>query len=181
MAPQKKSKKDANSINAKLALVLKSGKVTLGYRSTLKSLRSGKAKLIIIAGNTPPLRKSELEYYSMLSKAPIHHFSGNNVSTDFLQSMNRTNSIGDRFTFDMNLRPLVILFREAKSLLSEKVVSCALPREKVFHLDFGGFTLAYTISFQQIELGTACGKLFRCSTMAILDAGDSDILSDQQA
>lgn len=54
--------------------------VTLGYKSTLKSLRSGKAKLIIIAGNTPPLRKSELEYYSMLSKAPIHHFSGNNVS-----------------------------------------------------------------------------------------------------
>ncbi|KAL5091786.1 60S ribosomal protein L30, variant 2 [Trichoderma cf. simile WF8] len=80
MAPQKKSKKDANSINSKLALVMKSGKVTLGYKSTLKSLRSGKAKLIIIAGNTPPLRKSELEYYSMLSKAPIHHFAGNNVS-----------------------------------------------------------------------------------------------------
>lgn len=54
--------------------------VTLGYKSTLKSLRSGKAKLIIIAGNTPPLRKSELEYYSMLSKCHIHHFSGNNVS-----------------------------------------------------------------------------------------------------
>merc|ERR1712224_155329 len=77
----KKSKKDANSLNSKLALVMKSGKVTLGYKSTLKSLRSGKAKLIIIAGNTPPLRKSELEYYSMLSKAPIHHFGGNNVSS----------------------------------------------------------------------------------------------------
>ena len=35
--------------------------VTLGYKSTLKMLRSGKAKLVIIAGNTPPLRKSELE------------------------------------------------------------------------------------------------------------------------
>merc|ERR1712224_664818 len=58
----------------------------------------------------PPLRQSELEYYSMLSKAPIHHFGGNNI-----------------------------------------------------------------------ELGTACGKLFRCGTMAILDAGDSDILADQQA
>lgn len=70
----------------------------------------------------------------------------------------------------------------AKSLLSEKHISCALPREKVFHPDFGGFTLAYiSFSFKQIELGTACGKLFRCSTMAILDAGDSDILSDQQA
>jgi len=51
----------------------------MGYKSTLKSLRSGKAKLVIIAGNTPPLRKSELEYYSMLSKTQVHHFSGNNV------------------------------------------------------------------------------------------------------
>ncbi|AOA63105.1 GQ67_00110T0 [Komagataella phaffii] len=27
------------------------------------------------------------------------------------------------------------------------------------------------------ELGTACGKLFRVGTLAILDAGDSDLLS----
>ncbi|KAL8702821.1 MAG: hypothetical protein Q9201_004010 [Fulgogasparrea decipioides] len=106
MAPTtKKAKKTADSINSRLALVMKSGKVTLGYKSTLKSLRSGKAKLVIIAGNTPPLRKSELEYYSMLAKTNVHHFAGNNI-----------------------------------------------------------------------ELGTACGKLYRCSTMAVLDAGDSDIL-----
>ncbi|WDK20230.1 ribosomal protein L7Ae/L30e/S12e/Gadd45 family protein [Colletotrichum graminicola] len=80
MAPVKKSKKDQNSINSKLALVIKSGKVILGYKSTLKSLRTGKAKLILIAGNTPPLRKSELEYYAMLAKTPVHHFSGTNVS-----------------------------------------------------------------------------------------------------
>ncbi|KAF2746932.1 cytosolic large ribosomal subunit protein L30 [Sporormia fimetaria CBS 119925] len=108
MAPKKNKTQD--SINSRLALVMKSGKVTLGYKSTLKSLRSGKAKLVIIAGNTPPLRKSELEYYSMLSKTSVHHFSGNNI-----------------------------------------------------------------------ELGTACGKLFRCSTMAILDAGDSDILTSSAA
>ncbi|RMZ82044.1 hypothetical protein DV737_g2145, partial [Chaetothyriales sp. CBS 132003] len=77
MAP-KKTKKTADSINSRLALVMKSGKVTLGYKSTLKTLRSGKAKLVIIAGNTPPLRKSELEYYSMLSKTSVHHFAGNN-------------------------------------------------------------------------------------------------------
>ena len=97
MAP-KKAKKTTDSINSRLALVMKSGKgkfrsspnllgtsltlwtVTLGYKSTLKCLRSGKAKLVIIAGNTPPLRKSELEYYSMLSKTNVHHFAGNNVS-----------------------------------------------------------------------------------------------------
>lgn len=61
MAPVKKSKKDANSINSKLALVMKSGRVTLGYKSTIKALRSGKAKLILISANVPPLRKSELE------------------------------------------------------------------------------------------------------------------------
>lgn len=31
----------------------------------------------------------------------------------------------------------------------------------------------------QIELGTACGKLFRCGTMVVLDPGDSDILSQE--
>ncbi|KAK0708801.1 50S ribosomal protein L30e-like protein [Apiosordaria backusii] len=109
MAP-KKSKSDAQSIGAKLALVMKSGKVVLGYRSTLKALRTGKARLILIAANTPPLRKSELEYYSMMSKTSVHHYNGTNI-----------------------------------------------------------------------ELGTALGKLFKCSTMAILDAGDSDILADQTA
>ncbi|KAG7841279.1 hypothetical protein KL941_005376 [Ogataea angusta] len=93
-------------MNAKLALAMKSGKFTLGYKSVVKSLRQGKAKLIIIAANTPVLRKSELEYYAMLSKTAIYYFQGGNN-----------------------------------------------------------------------ELGTACGKLFRVGTLAILDAGDSDILS----
>ncbi|CBF70223.1 50S ribosomal protein L30e-like protein [Aspergillus recurvatus] len=106
MAP--KSKKAGDTISSRLALVMKSGKVTLGYKTTIKTLRSGKAKLVIIAANTPPLRKSELEYYAMLAKTPVHHFSGNNI-----------------------------------------------------------------------ELGTACGRLYRCSTMTVLDAGDSDILSSQ--
>lgn len=38
------------------------------------------AKLVLIAGNCPPLRKSELEYYAMLSKTTVHHFSGTNVA-----------------------------------------------------------------------------------------------------
>ena len=34
----------------------------------------------MIAGNCPPLRKSELEYYAMLSKTSVHHFTGSNVA-----------------------------------------------------------------------------------------------------
>ncbi|KAJ1541770.1 60S ribosomal protein L30 [Nowakowskiella sp. JEL0078] len=83
MAPPasgKKAKKNTQeSINSRLALVMKSGKYTLGYKSTLKTLRQGKAKLIIISGNCQPLRKSELEYYAMLSKTGVHHYNGNNI------------------------------------------------------------------------------------------------------
>ena len=51
----------------------------MGNKSTMKTLRSGKAKLVLISANCPPLRKSELEYYAMLAKTPVHHFNGNNV------------------------------------------------------------------------------------------------------
>merc|ERR1711976_1138356 len=75
----KKQKKTQESINSRLALVMKSGKALLGYKQTLKTLRQGKAKLVIIANNTPPLRKSEIEYYAMLAKTGVHHYSGNNI------------------------------------------------------------------------------------------------------
>lgn len=86
--------------------ILCSGKYTLGFKSTLKTLRQGNAVLVIISDNCPPLQKSEIEYYAMLSRCGVHHYSGNN---------------GD--------------------------------------------------------LGTACGKYFRVSCLAITDAGDSDIVS----
>eukprot|EP00112_Aurelia_sp_Birch-Aquarium-sp1_P011184 Seg2356.1 transcript_id=Seg2356.1/GoldUCD/mRNA.D3Y31 product="60S ribosomal protein L30" pseudo=true protein_id=Seg2356.1/GoldUCD/D3Y31 len=79
MVASKKQKKAMESINTRLALVMKSGKYTLGYRSTLKTLRQGKAKLVIIASNTPQLRKSEIEYYAMLAKTGVHHYTGNNI------------------------------------------------------------------------------------------------------
>jgi large subunit ribosomal protein L30e len=46
MAPTKKSKaaKSTESIAARLALVVKSGKYTLGYKSALKQMRSGKGE-----------------------------------------------------------------------------------------------------------------------------------------
>lgn len=84
---------------------MKSGKYMLGYKTTVKSLRSGKSKLIIISNNCPALRKSEIEYYAMLAKIGVHHFSGNNV-----------------------------------------------------------------------ELGTACGRMYNVSCLSITDPGDSDII-----
>lgn len=109
-APVKKTaKKTVESINSKIQLVMKSGKTSLGYKTTIKSLRAGKAKMVIIANNTPVLRKSEVEYYALLAKCAVHHYSGNNT-----------------------------------------------------------------------ELGTACGKFYRVSMVAITNPGDSDILKTDE-
>merc|ERR1739838_1001480 len=75
----KKTKKTIENINTRLRLVMKSGKYNLGYRETLKTLRQGKAKLIILASNCPALRKSEIEYYAMLAKTGVRHYNGNNI------------------------------------------------------------------------------------------------------
>jgi large subunit ribosomal protein L30e len=77
----------------------------IGYKSALKALRQGQSKLILIANNCPAIRRTELEYYAMLSKSQVHHFDGNNI-----------------------------------------------------------------------ELGTACGKMYRVAVMVVSDPGDSDIL-----
>lgn len=51
MAPTKKSKaaKSTESISAKLALVVKSGKYSLGYKSALKQMRNGKGEYLFVS------------------------------------------------------------------------------------------------------------------------------------
>jgi large subunit ribosomal protein L30e len=69
----------ANNLNAALKLVMKSGKYKLGYRETLRTLRSGRSKLVLVSNNCPTVRQSEIEYYAMLSKTPVHRFDGGNT------------------------------------------------------------------------------------------------------
>merc|ERR1712113_1053291 len=75
----KKAKKAGDNINQKLQLVFKSGKAVLGYRQTLKTIRQAKAKMVIVSKNCPALRKSEIEYYCMLSKTFLHQYEGTNT------------------------------------------------------------------------------------------------------
>ena len=81
----------------------------IGYKCTLKSLRNGQSKLVLIANNCPAIRKTQLEYMAILGGSRVLHFEGNNV-----------------------------------------------------------------------ELGTASGRLHRVSVMSIQDPGDSDILTSFQ-
>ncbi|KAK1329759.1 hypothetical protein QTO34_009942 [Cnephaeus nilssonii] len=73
MVAAKKTKKSLEPINSRLQLVMKSGKYTL------KMIRPGKAKLVILADHCPALGKSEIEDYAMLAKTGVHHYNGNNT------------------------------------------------------------------------------------------------------
>ncbi|XP_043836213.1 60S ribosomal protein L30-like [Dromiciops gliroides] len=72
-------KKSLESITSRIQLVMKISKYVLGYKQTLKMIRQGKAKLVILANNCPALRKSDIEYYSMLAKTGIHHYSDKSI------------------------------------------------------------------------------------------------------
>ena len=73
-----KKSKASNTFNSKLKIVMKSGKYTLGYKSALKNLRSGKTKVLVLSSNLPPMKRSELEYLGMLSKTEVMFYSGTN-------------------------------------------------------------------------------------------------------
>ncbi|XP_015399572.2 60S ribosomal protein L30-like [Panthera tigris] len=76
----KKMKKSLELVNSSFQLVMTSGKYMLGYKQTLKIIRYGKVKLVVLANNCPALRKSEIEYCGMLAKTGAHHYSGNNIN-----------------------------------------------------------------------------------------------------
>jgi hypothetical protein len=69
-ASGKKSKKATESINSRLALVMKSGKYTLGYKTTLKTLRGGKVRKGY---------KREMDWCWAQNPATVQCSSGNQV------------------------------------------------------------------------------------------------------
>ena len=230
----KKAKKDANSINSRLALVMKSGKgtssppnagrlltitVTLGYKSTLKSLRSGKAKLVLIAGNTPALSTCNAYVRKTLltseQKSPSWSVSdaqgidGGDIlmaiqTTRCSRKLQCTTSVYaqsflrniqtltyPRATTYVTPLPTQISARSLQVMMSVSfgvsgdgwplivLASARAARKSTTcpEKEAAGLRRAMYANNLQIEMGTAAGKLFRCSTLAILDAGDSDILT----
>ncbi|KOB89515.1 hypothetical protein PFDG_05064, partial [Plasmodium falciparum Dd2] len=67
-----------DNINAKLQLVMKSGKYQFGRKSCLKALRTGKGKLGMVSRNCPSKQRREIENYAMRSKCGVHEYHGDN-------------------------------------------------------------------------------------------------------
>lgn len=63
-------------INKALKTAVTKGKVIFGFDQTLKALKSGKAKLIIVSSNCPDEHRSMIGEHK---KVPLHRFSGTNI------------------------------------------------------------------------------------------------------
>jgi large subunit ribosomal protein L30e len=59
-----------------LQTAIRTGKVVLGYRRTLRELVNDRAKLVVVAKNAPSHIIKELKYYASLSQTPILVFEG---------------------------------------------------------------------------------------------------------
>jgi len=55
---------------------LRTGKVVLGSKQTLKMVVTGRAKLVIIASNIPEHLRRDIVRYCKLSRTPVYEFPG---------------------------------------------------------------------------------------------------------
>ncbi len=67
------------TIERELVNALKTGKVVLGSRKTLKLVKTGKAKAVIIAANAPPEIKKDILYYAKLGHIPVYVYPGTSL------------------------------------------------------------------------------------------------------
>ncbi len=66
-------------VDKAIATAVKTGKVVFGANEAITSAKAGKAKLVLIASNSPAQLREDLEYYGKISKVPIIAYKGNNV------------------------------------------------------------------------------------------------------
>ena len=72
-------KQREEGLNSQLTLVIKSGKYALGFKNTMRAIRNGKSKAILLANNLPLLRRAQIQYLCMVGRIKIIEYNGTNT------------------------------------------------------------------------------------------------------
>jgi large subunit ribosomal protein L30e len=64
-------------VDKAIASAVKTGKVVLGSSEALRSARAGKARLIVVASNTPSRLREDIDHYGKLSQVPVVAYRSN--------------------------------------------------------------------------------------------------------
>jgi large subunit ribosomal protein L30e len=77
---RRKTKKEReNALTAAVRLAVESGKVEFGARAGVSAAREGKAKLFVVALNTPSEMRARVEGLAKKSKVPLVEFDGSTI------------------------------------------------------------------------------------------------------
>jgi len=77
---RRKTKKEReNPITTAVRLAVESGKVEYGARTGVLASLKGKAKLFVVAGNTPADVREKVQNYAKISKIPVISFEGSSM------------------------------------------------------------------------------------------------------
>ncbi|MCX8175723.1 MAG: 50S ribosomal protein L30e [Candidatus Bathyarchaeota archaeon] len=71
-------------ISRALQVAVKTGKVTFGYNESLEALRTGKAKLIVVAKNLPVERSEKIFRYAEMLNIPVLKYDGSSIDLGVL-------------------------------------------------------------------------------------------------
>jgi large subunit ribosomal protein L30e len=66
-------------IGREIRKAAETGKVLFGTERSLQAVKTGEAKLIIMASNTPQKTKEDIKYYTGLSGITTHRYDGTGV------------------------------------------------------------------------------------------------------
>ena len=62
----------------------KEGKILLGYKTVIKSLKSGKPELVVVANNIPDDKRKMIELNAKTSKVQVKEYQKDNVNLGLL-------------------------------------------------------------------------------------------------
>ncbi len=66
-------------INKAISTTVRTGKVLYGANNAIRSARTGKAKLILVAANCLQKIREDIEYYCRLSNIPMIIYNGTSI------------------------------------------------------------------------------------------------------
>ncbi|RLI30410.1 MAG: 50S ribosomal protein L30e [Candidatus Hecatellales archaeon] len=68
-----------SSLAKALTIAVRTGKVTFGFKETLEALRSGKAKIVVVAKNIPKELREKLDRTAKLAGIPLLEFESSSL------------------------------------------------------------------------------------------------------
>ena len=66
-------------VDGEIRIIARTGKVIMGSRRSLRELKLGRVKLVIVASNCPRRIVEDVKHYAKLSKTPVYFYPKSNV------------------------------------------------------------------------------------------------------